>query len=130
MDQSAADPELHSQAENRKAGSFPGAAAAHYRRVALVEGPAPHPSLPGLAWFVGSRHPAITGRWYGLASAQEATAHWDTARERQEARDHWCGSERVALAAAARSDSQADVAPEAAADLLGSWGRGDRQGHH
>lgn len=128
MDQSVDGPAAHSQAENREVGSFPGAAAGQSHRAVLGGAPAPHPILPGLAWFAGSRHQAVTGRWSVLASAQEATDHWDTARASQGTRDRWYGSEHVAQAAAARSDSQTGVAPAAAADHLGSWESEDRQG--
>jgi hypothetical protein len=81
-------------------------------------------------------------RWFGLAGAQEAMGHLDTAHASQAAMGRWFGSERVAQAttarwfglarvqrALARSDSREDVTPEGAADHRGSWQREDQQAH-
>ena len=142
---------LHARTPRHRSGhrallhpSSPGAAPAKQGRLQLAQEAAvvPHPILPGLAWFAGSRHPAARDRWYGLISPQKTTARWYDLAGPQRTADHWCdlagaqratarwcGSARAAQTTAARSDSQAGVAPAAAADHLGSWGREDRQGH-
>lgn len=136
------DARLHAPTPRHKSGqrallhpSSPGAAPAKQDR--QLAGPeaatAPHPILPGLAWFAGSRHPAVrdrwcgpigaqrtAARWYGPASPQRTAARWYDLANPQRVTDRWCGLACVAQATMARSDNQAGVAPAAAADHLGS----------
>lgn len=132
------DARLHAPTPRHRPGhrallhpSSPGAAPAEQGRLQIAQeaAVAPHPILPGLAWFAGSRHPAVRGRWCGPIGAQRTADHWYGLANPLRATSRWCGLACVALTTAARSDSQAGVAPAAAADHLGSWGRGDRQGH-
>lgn len=132
------DARLHAPTPRHRPGhrallhpSSPGAAPAKQDR--QLAGPeaatAPHPILPGPAWFAGSRHPAARDRWYDPIGPQRTADHWCDLAGAQRATARWYGWERAAQTTAARSDSQTGAALAAAADHLGSWGRGDRQAH-
>jgi hypothetical protein len=132
------DARLHAPTPRHRPGhrallhpSSPGAAQAKQGRLQIAQeaAVAPHPILPGLAWFAGSRHPAVRDRWCGLIGAQRTADRWYDLACPQKTMDRWYDLACVAPTTAARSDSQVGVAPAAAADHLGSWGRGDRQGH-